>query len=70
MPLIVSASLGGSDSSGGHVFMGFLGSLAGFPTVGDSFAVISTGNAENTILPDDSGSLSTVLGGLNNGSGE
>jgi murein DD-endopeptidase MepM/ murein hydrolase activator NlpD len=43
--------------------------IAGFPTEGNSFAAISSGNAENAPLPNNSGSLSTVLSGLNNNQG-
>ena len=63
---IVSASLGTSDSEGAAVFISPLG---GFPTQGGSFAAISSGAAANASLPNNTGSLSTVLGGLNNSQG-
>lgn len=41
----------------------------GFPTEGKTFAAISSGVAANAILPNNSGSLSGTLGGLNNSQG-
>ena len=64
--IIVNASLGASDPQGGFVFTGPLG---GFPVQGNSFAAISSGVAANASLPNDSSSLSAVLGGLDNSQG-
>src|SRR3546814_7321960 len=41
-----------------------------FPTAGSSFAILSTGLADDVDLPDDSESHSTELNGLNNSQGE
>ncbi len=62
----VGASFGGSDPDGSLVFTD---SLGGFPTAGGSFLVLSTGDAADADTPDDSGSLSTVLGGSDNSQG-
>jgi hypothetical protein len=63
---IISISLGTSDPQGAFVFNT---PLAGFPTRGSSFAVLSTGIAANASLPNSSGSLSAQLVGLNNNQG-
>ena len=43
--------------------------LAGFPTRGNGFAVISTGHAADALLPNDEPDQTTILGGLNNSQG-
>jgi hypothetical protein len=60
---IVSADVMGSDaaSAGTSDSLG-----ASFPTKGDDFAILSTGLAADASAPDDSGSRTSVLGGLNN----
>jgi hypothetical protein len=63
---LVSATLGTSDAQGTDAFTS---ALVGFPTQGSSYAVISSGHAPDTFLPNNSGSLSRVLGGLNNSQG-
>ncbi len=64
---ILSASFGSSDTSAAGVQQGSLGHY--FPTNGGSFAILATGLAATAESPDDSGSTSTVLNGLNNEQG-
>ncbi len=64
---IVSASLNGSDPRGIGIGTTPLGNY--FPTEGNTFAILSTGLAESADDPNDSGSLSFALDGLNNSQG-
>jgi hypothetical protein len=64
---ILAADLMGSDASGTGVGNAALGEW--FPTKGGAFAILSTGHAADASLPDSSGSLSTVLGGIDNQQG-
>ncbi|MDZ4278305.1 MAG: choice-of-anchor L domain-containing protein [Dehalococcoidia bacterium] len=57
-----SASLNGSDEGGVAVWSSSIGSPK-FPTEGGSFAILSTGLADDVDLPNDSESHSTELGG-------
>ncbi|MFC1921741.1 choice-of-anchor L domain-containing protein [Chloroflexota bacterium] len=65
---LISADLMGSDSNGVGVSDSSLGTW--FPTQGDSFAILSTGMAADASLPNNSGSHSSELIGLNNNLGE
>ena len=65
---IQSVSFNGSDLRGIAVQTGPLGNPS-FPTEGDTFLILSTGIAADAKLPDDSGSHSTELDGLNNSQG-
>ncbi len=64
---LVSASLNGSDARGVGIGTTPLDNY--FPTEGNTFAILSTGLAENADDPNDSGSLSFELDGLNNSQG-
>jgi len=61
---LLAADLMGSDPAGVGVSDSPLGTW--FPTEGSTFAILSTGLASDAPLPNDSGSRSTVLSGLNN----
>ncbi len=63
----ISASLNGSDERGVGIGTTPLGNY--FPTEGNTFAILSTGLAESADDPNDSGSLSFKLDGLNNSQG-
>jgi len=63
---VAVASYNGSDLAG---FTIFSLPVSEFPTQGDSFLVLSTGQASGATLPNNSGSLSTILNGLNNEQG-
>lgn len=63
---IVAAGLQGSDPAGVAVGDSV---LAGFPTVGGSFGVLSSGRAVDADTPNDSESLSTTLDGRDNEQG-
>ncbi|MDR7492367.1 MAG: choice-of-anchor L domain-containing protein [Armatimonadota bacterium] len=65
---LVSADLGGSDPAGVGVSNRPVGRF--FPRRGASFAILSTGRAADAELPNDSGSNSTVLSGLNHNAGQ
>lgn len=64
---IVSASLNGSDVRGAGIGTTPLGNH--FPTEGSTFAILSTGLAGSADDPNDSGSLSFELDGLDNSQG-
>lgn len=64
---LLAADLMGSDSAGVGVSDSPLGTW--FPTEGSTFAILSTGLAAAASLPNDSGSRSTSLSGLNNNQG-
>lgn len=64
---VVSADLGTSDGQGTAVFVD---PAHGFPITGASYAVLSTGHAADTFLPNNESSLSTTLNGLNTNEGE
>jgi len=64
---LISADLMGSDPAGVGVSDASLG--AWFPTEGNSFAILSTGQAAFASSPNDSDSLSFELGGLDNNLG-
>jgi YD repeat-containing protein len=61
-----SADLNGSDSQG--VGIG-TATLSSFPTVGSSFAILSTGLATSADAPNTEGDLSFDLAGVNNADG-
>lgn len=63
---VVAATLGTSDPQGTDVFSS---PLAGFPTLSNNYAVISSGHAPDTFLPNNDTGLSTILAGLNNSQG-
>jgi len=65
---LISATFNGSASQGIGVGTTPLGAF--FPTDGDTFLILSTGQAANAELANISGDLSTTLGGLNNSQGE
>lgn len=58
--LIVHASLENSDMAGTHVYTS---PLSGFPSQGNSFGAISSGNAADATRPNSEGCLTMVLGG-------
>lgn len=58
-----------SDKVGAHVLHTFDCFGSGFPISGNTYAVISTGNAADAPKPNTEGSLSTELDGLNNEQG-
>jgi hypothetical protein len=64
---IVSASYNGSDPLAFGIGDAPLGVY--FPSNGNTFAILSTGLATSADLPNDSGSLSYSLDGLNNSAG-
>ena len=64
---LLAADLMGSDPAGVGVSNSSLGTW--FPTQDNTFAILSTGNAADASLPNDSGSLSTELSGLDNSQG-
>ncbi len=61
---LVSATLNGSDPRGIGIGTAPLGKY--FPTEGNTFVILSTGLAESADDPNNSGSLSFALDGLNN----
>lgn len=61
--VIAGVSFNSSDPLGIHIFNS---PVSGFPIHGDSFLVLSTGDAAQATLPNDSGSLTTILSGLKN----
>lgn len=63
---VVSIGFNGSDSAGIDVFASAVG---GFPIVGGSYFVMSTGNTSSALLPNTDPNTSTELGGLNNSQG-
>lgn len=63
---LISASLGLSDPAGVGVSNS---KLSHFPTRNSTFAILSTGRASSAATANTSGSLSYVLGGLNNSQG-
>ncbi len=63
---LISASLNGSDPLGVGIGTTPLG---GFPTQGNTFAILSTGRAADAELPNNEGNLSTELQGLKNSQG-
>ena len=63
---VISITTGTSDPAGLDVFTS---SVASFPTTGSSYFVMSTGNTTSALLPNDSPSTSTILGGLDNSQG-
>ena len=65
---LISASIMGSDPQGTGVSDSSLGHW--FPTGGNSFAILATGRAEHAARPNDSGSHSWALSGLNNNLGD
>lgn len=64
---IIFASLETSDAAGTGVGTKPLGNY--FPRQGSTFAILATGLASSAELPNDSGSTSTELSGLNNSQG-
>ncbi len=65
---IISVSLGTSDPDGVSIFTAPLGDF--FPIIGDSFVILSTGEASSASLPNNEEGLSATLSGLNNSQGE
>lgn len=63
---IVSASLGTSDPLGAGISNA---ALSYFPTAGNTFAILSSGQAASASTANNSGSLSYTLNGLNNEQG-
>ncbi|MEZ4643999.1 MAG: choice-of-anchor L domain-containing protein [Chloroflexota bacterium] len=61
---IISASYNGSDEDAFGIGDTPLGTY--FPSNGNTFAILATGLASSADQPNDEGSLSNVLGGLNN----
>ena len=61
---LLAADLMGSDSAGVGVSDSALGTW--FPTENSTFAILSTGLAADASLPNDTGSHSTALSGLDN----
>lgn len=65
---LLAADLMGSDASSVGINDTALGTW--FPTKGNTFTILSTGLAADASLPNDSGSHSTILNGINNSQGE
>jgi hypothetical protein len=65
---IASGAFNGSDLLGFGIGDAPLGTY--FPTSGDTFAILSTGLAASADTANISGSLSTILGGLDNSQGD
>ena len=63
-----SADLMGSDPAGTAI-LGVQDGLK-FPTQGDSYVALSTGNAADALSPNSSGGLSSTLGGIDNTQGQ
>ena len=65
---LVSADLGESDPNGAGVSNSFLGNY--FPTNGDTFAILASGNIAIAPTPNNSGSGGSILEGLNTSTGK
>jgi hypothetical protein len=65
---LAASDLMGSDVAGVGVSDAPLGTF--FPTRGSTFAILSSGRAADASLPNNQGSLSTHLGGLNTNQGD